>query len=77
MGAADKIACVYTMHRANFITSMAMVTLGVIYGCDVVYQRNCTVRAGFHALAAGYTTVFANLANIGALVVVVTLNDHG
>ena len=76
MGAADKVSCVYTMSRTHLVTGMAIITLGVIDGCDVFYQGNCTVRAGFHTFAAGYTAIFAYLANFSALVVVVTLYDY-
>ena len=77
MGAADEIAYVYTMHRANLVTGMAIITLCVIYGRYVIDQGDSAVGTGFYAFSARYASVFANLANVGALVVIITLHDNG
>ena len=76
MSAADEITYVYTMHRAHLIAGVTVVALGVIYGCYVVYQGDCTVGTGLHTLAAGYTSVLTNLTNLCSLVVVAALNDN-
>jgi hypothetical protein len=77
MSAADKVSYVYTMNGTHVITRVAVVALGIINGCYVINQSDCSVGAGFYAFSAGYATVFADLANVSTLIVVVTFHDNG
>lgn len=66
----------YTMHGAHVVTGFTTVTLAIIYGCYVINESYSSVGTALDALAAGYTTVLANLTNVGALIVIVTFNNY-
>ena len=76
MGSADKVSYVNTMHRTHVMTRLAAVTFRIINCCNIIHKSYCSAGTAFYALAAGYTTILANLAHISALVVVITLYNH-
>ena len=75
MGAADEIPLMYAMNRAYFPTFTARYTFIVIYSCEIIYYLDCLGGAYFFALSAGYAAVLTELANLCALIVVITLYD--
>lgn len=76
MGSADKVSYMNTMHRAHVMTGLAAITFSIINCCNIIHKSYCAIRAALYTLAASYTTVLADLANIRALVMVVTLYNH-
>lgn len=74
MGTADKITFMYAVNGAYFPTFTARNTLVVIYAGKVVYDLDCLGGTGPLTLAASYTAVLAELSDLYALVVIVTLN---
>ncbi len=77
MSAANEVTDVNTMHRANLVTTLTTIALGVVYGRNVVNKGYGAVGTSLYTLAAGYTAVFTYLAHVCTLVVVVTLNNNG
>ena len=76
MSAADKIAGMYTFHRAHVMASSAAGTLLVIDGGKVVFNLNCSLGAGFFAFSATDTAVGADLAHLSALIMARALNNN-
>ena len=76
VGAANEVAEVYTLNRAYIVTASATRARGVVDGSKIVFYLDCSLGAGFLTLAAGDTTVEANLANLSTLVVTRALNDN-
>ena len=75
MGAADEIAFMYAVNRAYFPAFTARSTFVIIYAGEIVYYFDCLGGTSLFALAASYTTVFAELSYLCALVVIITLNN--
>ena len=76
MCSAAEVILVNTSDRTSILTSSATGTLVVVYNRKVVYNLNCTVRAGLLAFAAGNTAVLAELADNSTLVVIVAKNNN-
>ena len=76
VGAANEVAGVYTSHRTHRLASPATRALGIIDGGKIVNNLDCTVGTGLFALAAGYTAVKTNLANLCDLAVAVALYNN-
>ena len=76
MCSADEVALVYALYWAGFAASAAVGALFVIYYGKIVLNDDSAARAYLFALAACYTSVFAILAHLCALVVVVAGNGN-
>ena len=76
MRATDEIAGVNTFHGTHVVASAAACTLLIINGCKVVFNLNCSLGTGFFTFTAADTSVGADLANLGALVVAGAFDDH-
>ena len=70
MSSANKVALVNTMNGADLCTLAAGGAKIVIYHSEVINHRDSTVGAALLALAAGDTAVKADLAHLGALLVI-------
>ena len=78
MGAADKVALMYTLNRAYFPTLTAGYTFFVIYSGEVIYYLYCLGGTALFTLTASYTAVLTELAHLCALVMIIALNhDSG
>ena len=62
----------YAVDRAYFTAFTAGYALVVINSGEIIYQGYRALGAGLNALAAGYTSVSAELSDLGALVMIVT-----
>ena len=76
MGSADEVSFMYALYGTYFPTLAAGNTLVVVYSGKIVYYLDCIYGTVLFTLSAGYTTVLTELANLCALVVIVTLNDN-
>ena len=76
MRAANKVADVYTLCRANVIANSAAGAFIIINSGKVIFNRDSTRGAGFLALAAADTAVKANLTDLGALIVARAFNNN-
>ena len=75
MCAADEITLVNAGNRADLDAGAAAGAFIVIYSCEVVYHLDSSFGAGLFAFAAGNTAVLTELADLSALIVVITFNN--
>ena len=76
MGTADEISLIYAVNRAYFPTLTAGNTLVVINGGEVICHLDCLGGTRLLTLAAGYTAALTELADLNALVMIITLNYY-
>ena len=69
MSTTNEVAEMNTLNRTYVMTRSTTGTLLVIDGGKIVFNLDCALGAGLFTLAAGNTTVKANLTNLRALVV--------
>ena len=74
MRTANEVVMMYALYRTYVMAGTASGTLGVVDYCKIVFNLDCALGTGFLALAAGYTTVLANLTHLRALVMTATFN---
>ena len=76
MCAADKITGVNALYGAGVTAGAASRAFFVIDGGKVIFNLNCTVRAGLFALTARNAYVKADLAHLSALIVARAFNNN-
>ncbi len=76
MSTADKITAVYTMNRANIVTSSAACALIIVDGGDIIHEGYCAFGAFLYAKTAGYAAVCTNALYCKTFVVVVALYNN-
>ena len=76
MGTADEIILMYAVNRAYVLAFTARSAFVIIYSGKIIGYLDCALGTSLFALATSYASVLTELADLCALVMVVTLNHN-